>query len=724
MVHNKKSIPSFKEHKSMKRLLCFLSVFVAITVYSTMSIAQEITKPPVAKKEPKVLKIHGYEITDNYAWLRDRSDKKNPEIIKYLEAENAYTESHMGQHKAFADNLYKEMLGRIKQTDLSVPVKMGDHWYFNKTEEGKQYPTYFRSKSRDGKDAELLLDQNEMAKGFKYYAFGAFEPSDDGNVLAFSIDTTGYRQYTLQFKDLRTGKMLADKIERVTSTEWSPDGKYLFYSQEDPVSKRDDKIFRHTVGTTGADDLVYEEKDVLFSAGIGRSRDKTMFFINSGAATMNEVRYLSADNATGEWKVITPRRENLEYSATFDNGEFFITTNKDAENFKVVRAPLADPSEKNWKDYIPHNPAVKVDGISFFKDYAVVSEVENGLEYIRVMDLKTRRAPVRIQTPESVYTMGLSNNAEYDMPFVRYNYASMITPNSTYEFDFRGRKSELIKQQEIPSGHDKTQYETTRVWATARDGVKVPISIVMKKGTKLDGKAPMLLYAYGSYGASMTPNFSTARFSLVDRGMIYAIAHIRGGSELGEKWRQDGRMFKKMNTFNDFVDSAKWLIANNYTSNDRLVIQGGSAGGLLMGAVVNQSPETFKAAIAQVPFVDVMNTMLDETLPLTTGEWIEWGNPNEKKAWDYMIQYSPYDNIKAQKYPNMLIEISLNDSQVPYWEGAKFAARLRELKTDDNVILLKTNMGAGHGGSSGRYDRLKEVAFDYAYALSQVGITK
>ncbi len=708
----------------MKRWLYFVSFSIAISFSSTMSIAQESIKPPVAKKEPKVLKIHGYEITDNYAWMRDRNKDKNPEIIKYLEAENAYTEAHMGPHKAFADNLYKEMLGRIKQTDLTVPVKMGDFWYFSKTEEGKQYPAFFRSKARDGKDAVLLMDQNEMATGFKYFAIGAFEPSDDGNMLAFSTDTTGYRQYTLQIKDLRSGKLLADKVERVTSTEWSADGKYLFYAQEDPVSKRDDKVFRHTVGATAADDLVYEEKDVLFTAGIGRSRDKKMFFITSSAATMNEVRYLSAADPLGQWKVITPRREYLEYSATFNNGEFFITTNKDAENFRVVRASHDDPGEKNWKDYIPHNPAIKIEGITFFKDYAVVSELENGLEYLKVMDLKTRRASTRIETPESVYTMGLTNNAEYEIPFVRYNYSSMITPNSTYEFDFATRKIDLVKQQEIPSGHDKTQYQTTRVWAPARDGVKVPISIVMKKGTKLDGKSPMLLYAYGSYGASMTPGFSTARFSLVDRGMIYAIAHIRGGSELGEKWRQDGRMFKKMNTFNDFVDSAKWLIANNYTSSDRLVIEGGSAGGLLMGAVVNQSPETFKAAIVQVPFVDVMNTMLDDTLPLTTGEWIEWGNPNEKKAWDYMVQYSPYENIKAQKYPNMLVEISLNDSQVPYWEGAKFTAKLRELKTDDNVILLKTNMGAGHGGASGRYDRLKEVAFEFAYALTQVGITK
>jgi oligopeptidase B len=470
---------------------------------------------------------------------------------------------------------------------------------------------------------------------------------------------------------------------------------------------------------------LFEEKDVLFEVGIGRSRDKKMFFMNSGAATMTEVRYLSSDNPLGEWKVIAPRRENHEYYATFDMGEFYVITNKDAENFKVVRAAANDPSEAKWKDFIAHRPAVKVDNISFFKDYAVVSEVENGLEYLRVMDRKTERADRRIPTPESVYTMGLGGNPEYDTPYVRYNYSSMITPNSTYEFNLATRKSELIKQQEIPSGHDKSKYETTRVWATARDGVKVPISILMKKGTKLDGESPMLLYAYGSYGASMTPNFSTSRLSLVDRGMIYAIAHIRGGSELGERWRQDGRMFKKMNTFNDFVDSAKWLLKNEYTSEDRLVIQGGSAGGLLMGAVVNQAPQLFKAAIAQVPFVDVMNTMIDDTLPLTTGEWIEWGNPrDDKKAWDYMYSYSPYDQVKAQNYPNMLIEVSLNDSQVPYWEGAKWAAKLREMKTDNNVILLKTNMGAGHGGSSGRYDRLKEVAFDYAYALTQVGITK
>jgi oligopeptidase B len=716
----------------MKLLLAGVAlVFIIIVIGNTVIVCQPTVKvsavtmkAPAAKKDPKILKIHGYEIVDNYAWLRDRNKEKDPAVIQYLTENNAYTETFMGKHQPFVDALYKEMLGRIKQTDLSVPYQLGSYWYFTRTEEGKQYPVYLRSKSKDGGSPEVLLDQNEMAKGFKFYSIGSFEPSDDGNLLAFSTDTTGYRQYTLQIKDLRTGQIMPDKIERVTSQEWSPDGKYIFYVQEDAVSKRSDKVWRHEVGTD-KNELVYDEKDVLFNVGIGRSRDKKMYFINSFAKTMSEARYLPAANVMGEWKVLTPRRDGHEYSADFDEGEFYIVTNKDAENFKVVRAPANDPGEKNWTDFIAANPAVKVEDINFFKDYAIVSERENGLEYVRVMDRKTRRAPVRIATDEDNYTMGLAANPEYDTPLVRYRYSSMITPNSIYEFDLKTRKSTLIKQDEIPSGYDKSKYETTRVWATARDGVKVPISVVMKKGTKLDGSSPMLLYAYGSYGASMTPGFSSTRFSLIDRGMVYAIAHIRGGSELGEKWRLEGRMFKKQNTFNDFVDSAKWLIENKYTSPDRIVIQGGSAGGLLMGAVVNQAPQLFKASIAQVPFVDVMNTMIDDTLPLTTEEWIEWGNPrDDKKAWDYMYSYSPYDNVKSQAYPNMLIEISLNDSQVPYWEGAKFAAKIREMNTGDSVILLKTNMGAGHGGSSGRYDRLKEVAFDYAYALTQVGTAR
>lgn len=701
----------------------FALSFIVIIIGNVVIVAQTDMKPPVARKETKITKIHGVELKDDYAWLRDRNKEKNPEIIKYLKDENAFTEAVMKPHAAFVDDLYKEMVARIKEDDRSVPYLNDGYWYFSKTEKGKQYPVYLRSKTKDLKNPQVLLDQNEMAKGFEFFSIGEFDVSDDGNILAFSTDTTGFRQYTLQFKDLRTGKLLPEKIERVTSMAWANDNKTVFYVTEDEVDKRSDKLWRHEIGTDKSD-LVLEEKDVLFGIGVGKSRDKSVIFLQSYAATMREWRYIPAENPSADWKIILPREKDHEYSVDHHGGEFYITTNKNAENFRVVRAPVENPSEKNWKEFIAHNPAIKIEGIDLFKDFAVVSELENGLEYLKVLEMKTKRAARRIATPESVYTMSMGANPEFDADVIRYNYASMITPVSTYEYNFKTNKSELVKQQEIPSGYDKAKYETERVWAVARDGTKVPISIVMKKGTKLDGKAPMLLYAYGSYGISMTPNFSTARLSLVDRGMIYGIAHIRGGSELGEKWRQEGRMFKKLNTFHDFIDSAKWLIENKYTSPDRLVIQGGSAGGLLMGAVVNMSPETFKAAIAQVPFVDVMNTMLDETLPLTEGEWIEWGNPNEKEAFDYMIQYSPYDNIKAMNYPNMLIETSLNDSQVMYWEAAKYAAKLRAMNAGDSTILLKTNLGAGHGGASGRYDRLKEIAFTYAYALSQVGITK
>jgi oligopeptidase B len=707
----------------MKTISLLMAIFILSLGINGQNMNQ--IKPPVAKKEPKVLKIHGYEIIDNYAWLRsgkDKDGKVRKEVEDYLIAENAYTDSIMGSTKDFQDALYKEMLAKIKQTDLSLPTKIGNYWYYTKTEEGKQYPIFARATKEDKSDEQVTLDQNEMAKGFNYFAIGAYNISNDGNILAFSTDTNGYRQYTLQFKDLRTGQILPDKIERVTSLAWAADNKTLMFGTEDPVSKRSDKIWRYELGSNKPE-LVFEEKDVLFGVGVGRTRDRKYFVISSYAATMNEARILSTDAPKGEWRVVLPREKDHEYSADIYGDTLYIVTNKNAVNFRIVTAPLNDPSEKNWKDYIPHNPNVKIDGIDFFKGYGVVSEKENGLEYLRIIDMQTNKAN-RIQTDETVYTMGLGGNPEFETPTIRYGYASMITPSTTFEYDFKTGKSKILKQQEVLGGYDKSKYDTTRVWATVRDGVKVPISLVMKKGTKLDGSAPMLLYAYGSYGISMTPGFSSARFSLVDRGMIYAIAHIRGGAELGEQWRQEGRMFKKMNTFNDFADSAEWLIKNKYTSADRLVAQGGSAGGLLMGAVANMRPDLFKAMIAQVPFVDVMNTMLDESLPLTTGEWIEWGNPNDKEAWDYMYKYSPYENVKAQKYPNMLIQVSLNDSQVPYWEGAKWAAKLREMKTDNNIVLLKTNMGAGHGGASGRYDRLKEIAFEYAYALMQAGVTK
>ncbi len=716
----------------MKQMFYVLSfVFIVIIIGNTVIVAQKEDSsknikmtPPIAKKVPKITKIHGYEVIDNYSWMRDRSEKKkNPQIQEYLDAENKYTEAVMKPYKDLTNELYEEIVGRIKQTDLSVPYKYGDFWYYSKTFEGKQYPVYMRSKTFDKKDSEVLLDQNEMAKGHEFYSIRSLSVSDDGNLLAYLVDDTGYRQYTLQIKDLRTGKTLPNKIERVTTVNWANDNKTLFITTEDQEDKRSDKFWRHDI-LADKNELLYEEKDVLFNIYAARSRDKKIIFLDSTAATMDEYRYIPADKPMSDLKMILPREKDHEYNVDHFGDEFYITTNKNAENYRVVRAPVSNPSEKNWKEFIPHNPKIKIEGIDFFKGHAVVSELENALEYLRIIDLESKKS-TRVETPESVYTLSMDGgNVEFDTSKIRYAYASMITPPSTVEYDLKTGKTKLLKQEEVLGGYDKTKYETTRVWAEARDGMKIPVSIMMKKGTKLDGKAPMLLYAYGSYGYSMTPAFSTARLSLVDRGMIYAIAHIRGGSELGERWRQDGRMFKKLNTFYDFIDAAKWLQENKYTSPDRTIIQGGSAGGLLMGGVVNMSPETFKAAIVQVPFVDVLNTMLDDTLPLTTQEWIEWGNPNEKEAYDYMRKYSPYDNIKAQDYPNMLVEISLWDSQVPYWEGAKFAAKVRGMMTNDAEILLKTNMGGGHGGSSGRYDRYKEIAFDYAYALSQVGINQ
>lgn len=703
----------------MKKLFVVVTI-LSIAFGSLNAYAQNGNmKPPVAKKTPKATKIHGYTLTDDYFWMREKS---NPEVIKYLEDENAYTEKMMSDTKDFQESLYKEMLGRIKQTDVNVPYRLGDYYYYSRTEEGKQYPIFCRKKGSLEASEEITLELNELAKGYKYLGLGAYAISDDGNLLAYSLDFTGYRQYKLFVKDLRTGKVLPDTTERVVSVVWANDNKTLFFTTEDPVSKRNDKFWKHTLGDKD-NTLLYEEKDELFDVSAGRSRDKKLIFLSSFAKTSTEVYYIPADKPDSELKIILPRESEHEYGVDHYEGMLYITTNKNAKNSRVVTAPIDNPSEKNWKDFIPHKPEVKIGGLDFFAGYCVVSEKENGLDYLRVIDTKTKQSH-RIETPENDYAIGLSNNPEFNTKTIRFNYTSLITPSSLFDYDMTTKKRTLLKQQEVLGGYDSSQYVADRVWAVARDGVKVPVSIVYKKGVKLDGNAPMHLYAYGSYGASMPPTFNSNRLSLLNRGVIFALAHIRGGGELGEEWRLQGRMFKKMNTFYDFIDCADWLIKNNYTKSDRLVIQGGSAGGLLMGAVVNMRPDLFKAVLAQVPFVDVMNTMLDASLPLTTSEWIEWGNPNVKAEYDYMVQYSPYDNVKAQNYPVMMIQVSLNDSQVPYWEGAKWAAKLRAMKTDNNMLLLKTNMGAGHGGSSGRYDALREQAFNTAFILSQVGITK
>jgi oligopeptidase B len=670
----------------------------------------------MAEKKTKTTNIHGETLVDDFFWLRE---KTSPAVLAHLQAENNYAESVMKPTAALQEKLYKEMLSHIKQTDTNVPYRRGNHFYYTRTEEGKQYPIFCRKKGSTEAPEEIVIDVNELAKGQKFMSIGAFMPSDDGNLLAYTTDNTGYRQFLLQIKDLRTGQLLPERVERVNQVVWATDNKTIFYVTEGATTKRSDKFFRHVLGTD-KHDLVYEEKDELFDISTGRSRDKAVIFVEAFSKTSTEARYLPADQPNATLKVILPRQPDHEYDVDHRGGLFYIRSNKGAKNFRIVTAPVNDPSEANWKEFVAHRPAVKIDGISLFADHAVLSEWENGLQQLEVVNFKSNKRH-RIEFPEPVYAAGLGPNAEFNTTIVRYSYNSLVTPNSTFDYDMNAGKSTLLKQQEVPGGFDRTNYKAERVFATASDGTKIPISMVYRKGVKLDGSAPMLLYGYGSYGASIPPTFSSNRLSLLDRGVIFAIGHIRGGGELGEEWRQAGRMMNKMNTFTDFIACAETLIKMKYTSSDRLVIQGGSAGGLLVGAVSNMRPDLFKAVVSQVPFVDVLNTMLDASLPLTTSEYIEWGNPNDKPAYEYMKKYSPYDNVAKKNYPSTLVKVSLNDSQVPYWEGAKLVAKMRTMKTDNNPLLLKVNFGAGHGGSSGRYDALRETAFDYAFMLWQMG---
>jgi oligopeptidase B len=712
----------------MKHCVALLFLVFSISTIAFMKVSAQdgqssmITtwQPPPTEKKPKITEINGDRLVDNYFWLRE---KTNPAVIAHLEAENAYAAAVMKPTEGLQDKLYNEILSHIKQTDMNVPYRWGNYFYYTRTEEGKQYPIYCRTEATNAKAKdETLLDLNEMAKGQKFMAVGSFAPSDDHTLLAYSTDNTGYRQYTLQFKNLSTGELLPERIERVDDVAWATDNKTIFYVTEDAVTKRNDKLFRHVLGTDKYD-LIYEEKDELYDIGVSRSLDKAVILLGAFSKTSTEFRYLPAGNPNAQWKTIIPRQPDHEYDVEHRGDLFYIRTNKGAKNFRVVTAPVSDPAEKNWKEFVAHRPAIKVDGVDLFRDHAVLSEWENGLQQIEIIDFKTNQRH-RIQFPEPVYAAGVGTNREFDSTVLRYNYQSLVTPSSVFGYDLNTRQATLLKQTEIPGGFDKANYKSERVFATASDGTKIPMSVVYKRGVKLDGSAPMLLYAYGSYGIPISPTFSAGRLALLDRGVIYVIAHIRGGGELGEPWREAGRMMKKMNTFTDFIACAEHLVKQKYTSSDRLVIQGGSAGGLLMGAVTNMRPDLFKAVVAQVPFVDVLNTMLDASLPLTTSEYIEWGNPNEKAAYDYMKKYSPYDNVHPANYPAMLVKVSLNDSQVPYWEGAKFVAKIRELKTDHNPLLLKTNMGAGHGGASGRYDAIHETAFDYAFMLWQMGLAK
>jgi oligopeptidase B len=705
----------------MKFRILFSFLILSSSTFAIMKVmAQDgnsMLQPPATEKKPKVTEINGDKLVDNYFWLRE---KTNPAVIAHLEAENAYTDSVMKPTAALQEKLYNEILSHIKQTDNTVPYRWGDYFYYTRTVEGQQYSIFCRKRGSLTAPEQILLDLNEMAKGQKFMSVGSFVPSDDGNLLAFSTDNTGYRQYTLQVKNLKTGELMPEKIERVDNVAWATDNKTLFYVTEDNVTKRNDKMFRHVLGSDKYE-LLYNEKDELFDIGVGRSRDKAVILLGAYSKTSTEFQFIPANDPNAAWKVVLPREADHEYDVDHRGDLFYIRTNKGATNFRVVTAPVSDPSEKNWKEFVAHRPAVKVDSVDLFADQAVLSEWENGLEQIEIVNFKNNQRH-RIAFPEPVYSASISNNREFNTTVLRYNYQSLSTPSSVFDYDMNSRKATLLKQTEVPGGFDKNNYKTERVFATASDGTKIPMSVVYRKTVKLDGSAPLLLYGYGSYGISIPPSFSASRLALLDRGVVYVIAHIRGGGELGEPWRDAGRMMNKINTFTDFITCAEHLVNNKYTSKDRLAIQGGSAGGMLMGAVTNMRPDLFKAVIAQVPFVDVLNTMLDASLPLTTSEYIEWGNPNEKAAYDYMKKYSPYDNVHRAEYPAMLVKVSLNDSQVPYWEGSKLVAKLRDYKTDNNPLLLKVNMGAGHGGASGRYDAIRETAFDYAFVLWQVGI--
>jgi oligopeptidase B len=704
----------------VRRLELLLLLFVSLLSILAADTAAPLPAPPVAKKVPKTTEVNGRTLVDNYFWLRD---KKNPEVRAYLEAENAYTDAVMKPTEAFQKRLYDEMLSRIKETDVDVPYKKGDYFYYSRTEAGKQYQIRCRKKGSLDAPEEVVLDVNELAKRQSFMALGVFAVSSDDNLLAYSTDSTGFRQYVLGVKDLRTGKVLPDHAEKVGSVVWANDNKTLFYTVED-AAKRQYRLYRHVVGTTGPDDLVYEEKDERFDIEARKSLSKAYIFLISGSHTTTEVRYISADQPMADWKVMERRKQDVEYYPDH-NGEFFyIRANDTGRNFRLVKAPVSDPRSQNWREVVGQRPSVMLEDITFFKNYYVRYERENGLPQISVIDLNSGQSK-RIEFPEPAYDVSEYINREYDTAKFRFIYQSAITPESIFEYDMGNAKSVLLKQKEVPGGYDRTRYQVEQIYATAADGVRIPISVVHLKGTTLDGKGPLYLYGYGSYGDSIDLDFDSDLFSMVDRGVVAAVAHIRGGGEMGKAWHDDGRMMHKKNTFTDFIACAEYLVAQGYGSKDRLVIEGESAGGLLMGAVLNLRPDLFKAALVGVPFVDVMNTMLDESLPLTVTEFEEWGNPKEKPAFDYMITYSPYDNIEAKAYPNMLVKTSFNDSQVMYWEPAKYVAKMRALRTDHNVLVLKANLSpAGHGGASGRYDRLKESAFDYAFLLTQMGITR
>jgi len=688
----------------LRKTLWPLTLLLAAVIFisSCTSVPPE---PPVAKVEPKVDTMFGTEMVDNYFWLRERD---NPEVIAYLEAENAYTDAVMAHTKDLEEELYQEIKGRIKETDLSVPVKRGDYYYYDREEEGKQYSINCRKKGSLEAEEEILLDENVLAEGQEFMRVGAYVVSPDHSMLVYGVDFKGSERYTLKVKNLTTGELFEDEIENTSGdVVWANDNKTLFYTVPNEAW-RSYRLYRHTLGTDPTEDkLLYQEDDEKFGIGVYKTKNDKYVMMAVGSKITDEVYFLDANRPNGTFKVIRPREEGVEYSVSQHGKAFYIRTNDNATNFKIR---------------VKHRDDVTLQGLDMFKDYMVVYARENGLQVIHVTDLNTNETH-SIEFPEVVYSYNSHSNPDFNSSLLRYTYTSLVTPQSVFDYDMATRKRELKKEREVMGGHNPDDYISERVFATASDGVQVPISLVYKKGLVKDGTNPLYLYGYGSYGASWDPYFSIARLSILDRGFIYAIAHVRGGGEMGRKWKDDGKMLKKMNTFTDFIACAEHLIQEKYTNSDKMCAVGGSAGGLLVGAVVNMRPDLFNSIIGAVPFVDLMNTMLDASIPLTVVEYEEWGNPNEEVYFNYMMSYSPYDNIKAQDYPNMLIQSSLNDTRVQYWEGAKWAAKLRANNTSDNRLLLKTNMGAGHGGSSGRYDALRELAFEYAFILDCMGMT-
>lgn len=701
------------------------NLFISLLVTSIVVTAcktDQIMNAPVAAKKPTNLTIHGDTRIDNYYWLRER---ENPEVIAYLEKENAYREAVMKKNSDFEKELFKEIVARIKQTDESVPYKKRGYFYYTRFEEGKEYPIYCRKKESLDAAEEIMLNVNEMAEGYTYYAIGGLSVSTNNRFLAFSVDTVSRRKYTVYFKDLETGEILDDEIPLTTGgVTWANDNKTVYYTLKDDKTLRSEAINKHILGTKSSEDvLVYFEEDETYSAYVYKTKSEKYIVIGSSSTLTNEYRVLEADNPGGEFRIIQPRTRGLEYSISHFGDDFYIVTNLDALNFKLMKTPVDKTSVENWTEVIPHREDVLLEGIELFKNFMVVIERKEGLNQLRIVN-NHDGSEYYLEFWEEVYDASVSVNPEFDTDTLRISYTSLTTPNSTYDFDMVSRQKVLLKQQEVLGDFNPDNYESKRIYAPAGDGKQVPMSIVYRKGIELNGENNTLIYGYGSYGATMDPYFSSVRLSLLDRGFIYAIAHIRGGQINGRNWYEDGKLFNKMNTFTDFINCSEALINLGYTNPEKLYAMGGSAGGLLMGAVVNMRPELYRGVIAAVPFVDVVTTMLDDSIPLTTGEYDEWGDPNQKDYYDYMLSYSPYDQVKEKDYPNILVTTGLHDSQVQYWEPAKWVAKLRDMKTDDNLLLLYCNMDTGHGGASGRFEKFKETAMEYSFLFMLAGINE